>query len=134
MPELELRVLDEFDESDEESPRMRPVYDEALEQDAGDLLLNRLDVRLGEEIEQRAGEVVRVRVGITQLIRDRVEEQVSAFRVQIHGEVLENVHVRRVGDSRDGRSETSVVSDVLNRLSSHVQDFASGEGKGGKGV
>jgi hypothetical protein len=48
LPELEARVLDELDEGDEQAPGMRPVHNEALEEDAGDLLLNGLSVGLGK--------------------------------------------------------------------------------------
>jgi len=41
-PKLELRILDQLDEGDEETPRMRSVDDETLEQHPRDLLLDRL--------------------------------------------------------------------------------------------
>ena len=92
-PELESRVLDELDEGDEEPPGVRPVHDQPLQQHPGegeededeedededvpsDLLLDGLGVGLGEEVEEAAGEVVRVRVRVTQLVRDAIQEQV----------------------------------------------------------
>ena len=42
MPELELWVLDEFNEGDEKTPRMRSVNNQPLQQDASDLLLDGL--------------------------------------------------------------------------------------------
>ena len=41
-------------------------------------------------------------VGIAQLIRDAVQEQVAAFRIKVHGQALENVHVTGVGDGAHG--------------------------------
>ena len=96
-PELEGGVLDELDEGDEQPPGVRPVHDQPLQQhpgeggedeeededdgkeneDApGDLLLDGLGVGLGEKVEEAAGEVVRVRVRVTQLVRDAIQEQV----------------------------------------------------------
>lgn len=72
---------------------MRTVYDETLKQHAGDLLLDRLGVRLGEQVEQRAAEVVRVRVRVSHLVGDRIQKQVASFGVQIDGQILEDVHV-----------------------------------------
>lgn len=39
LPELVHRILDQLDERDQQAPRMRPVDDQALQQDARDLLL-----------------------------------------------------------------------------------------------
>ena len=122
IPKLELGIFDQLDECDEQTPRMRTVDDEALQENARDLLLNGLQVGFGEEIQQSAREVMRVRVGITQLIGDGVEEQVSAFRIEIDGQVLENVHVRGMGDGGDGWSQTTVLTDVVNGLSADVED------------
>ncbi len=46
---------------------MRPVHDEALEKNSGDLLLDSFLVSLGKEVEEGAGEVMRVTVRISQL-------------------------------------------------------------------
>jgi len=80
VPELELRVFDKFDERDEKTPRMRSVDNQSLQQDSRDLLLDRLRVGLGEQVEQRAAEVVSMAVGIAQLIRDGIQEQISTCR------------------------------------------------------
>lgn len=63
--------------------RVGAVHDEPLEQDPGDLLLNHLRLRLGEQIEQHAAEVVRVLVGVPELVRDSVEEEVSTLGVEL---------------------------------------------------
>lgn len=73
-PELECRILDEFNECDEKSPRVRPVYNEPLEEYSGDLLLNGFSVCLGEQVEEAAREVVSVRVGVAQLVSNAVQE------------------------------------------------------------
>lgn len=59
-PELECRILDEFNESDEEPPWVWPVDNQSLKQDAGDLLLYGLGVGLREQVEKAAREVVGV--------------------------------------------------------------------------
>jgi len=51
-PELEGGVLDQLYEGDQETPGVRPVDNESLQQDSGDLLLNSLGVGLGEQIEE----------------------------------------------------------------------------------
>lgn len=53
-PELERRVLDQFDERDQQSPGVRPVDNESLQQNPGDLLLDGLRVGLCEQVEQAA--------------------------------------------------------------------------------
>ena len=40
------------------------------------------------------------------LVGDAVEEQVASFGLEVHGQVLEDVHVRRVRDGRHGRGQT----------------------------
>ena len=77
---------------------MRPVDDEPLEQDSGDLLLDGLLVGLGEEEEEGAAEVLGVGVGVPQLVGDGVEEEVAALRLQVDRQVLEDVHVGGVAD------------------------------------
>lgn len=105
-PELEGRILDQLDEGDEETPRVRPVHYQPLQQNPkeqggninqvfaddarhrldlglvspGDLLLDGLSVGLGKQIEHRAAEVVSVTVGVTQLIGDRIQEQVTPWK------------------------------------------------------
>lgn len=77
VPKLELRVFNQFNESDEQAPRMRSVHDESLQQNSRDLLLDRLGVGFEKQVEQRAAEVVRVAVRIAQLVGDGVKEQVT---------------------------------------------------------
>ena len=50
---------------------MRSVDNQPFQQDTRDLLLYGLLIGLGEEVEQRAGEVVRVAVWVSQLQRNR---------------------------------------------------------------
>jgi len=91
MPELELWVLDEFDERDEKTPRMRSVDDEPLQQDTRDLLLDRLGVCLGKQVEQSAAEVMGVTVGVAQLVGHGVQKQVSTC-TQTHTVAVSVVH------------------------------------------
>lgn len=79
-PELEWWILDELNESDEQSPGVRTVHYQPLEQNSRDLLLDGLGVGLGKEVKECAAEVVGVTVGVAQLIGDCVKEQVTACR------------------------------------------------------
>lgn len=56
---------------------MRSVDNESFQQNSSDLLLNGFGIGLGEQIEKSATEVMGVRIGVTQLIGDRVQEEVS---------------------------------------------------------
>ena len=60
-----------------------------------------------------------VRVGVSQLVSDAVEEEISSLRVHVRGEVLEDVHVAAVGDGADVGA-LSLCSDVLDSLSSNI--------------
>lgn len=75
-PKFVNRILDQFNERDEQSPRVRAVYDKSLEEHPGDLFLHGFGVGLGEQVQQATREVVRVAVRVAELIRDRVEKQV----------------------------------------------------------
>lgn len=76
-PEFVNRILDQFNKRDEQPPRVRSVNDKPLEQHPGDLLLNGFGVCLRKQVQQTTREIVRVAVRITQLVRDRVEEQIA---------------------------------------------------------
>eukprot|EP00962_Isochrysis_galbana_P049311 scaffold20820_cov90-Isochrysis_galbana.AAC.1 len=73
---------------------MRTVHDQPLDQHAGDLLLQRLVARLGEEEQQQAGEVVGVVVGVAELVGQPVEEEVPALGRELG---------RDAGQAFDGR-------------------------------
>ena len=60
---------------------MRPVDDEPLEQNSGDLLLDGLLVSFGEQEEEGAGEVLGVGVGVPQLVGDAVQEQIPGEQI-----------------------------------------------------
>lgn len=49
-PEFVYRILDEFDERNEETPRMRPVDDKPLQKHPRDLLLYRFRVGFSEQV------------------------------------------------------------------------------------
>lgn len=72
------------------------------------LLLNCLRIRFGKQMEDRTAEVVCVTVGITQLIGNRIEEQIATLGVQINGQILEDVHVSAVRNVRCVRHEVLV--------------------------
>ena len=118
IPELVHRILNQLDESDQQTPRMWPVDNQALHQHTGNLLLeerirrislhpsvvhnpsipylNRLRICLNKQVQQHTAEIIRETVRVSQLVRDGVQEQVPSLVLQIHRQVLENVHVRTV--------------------------------------
>ena len=63
--------------------RVRAVDDEPFEQNARDLLLNHLGLRLGKKVQEHAAEVVRVLVRVAKLIGHGVQEEVSSLGVQL---------------------------------------------------
>ena len=84
---------------------MRSVHNQPLQQHSCHLLLDNLLTGLREEVEQHAGEVVGVVVGVAQLVGDGIEEEVAPFVVQILDEVLENVHGGALCDGCGGHVE-----------------------------
>mmetsp|Transcript_1979 Transcript_1979/g.8732 ORF Transcript_1979/g.8732 Transcript_1979/m.8732 type:complete len:506 (-) Transcript_1979:5199-6716(-) len=72
---------------------MRAVHDQALQQDAGDLLLHRVRRRAAEQLQHDAGEVVGVAVRVAQLVGDRVQHVVAPSRVQVGHEVEEEMYM-----------------------------------------
>ena len=83
-PEAVHRRLDELDESHEKPPRVRPVHDEPLQQHARQLLAHhfgdgrrRCPGAIAERAKEQARAEERVRVGVSQLVGDRVEERVA---------------------------------------------------------
>lgn len=92
-PELEGWVLDEIDEGHKETPRVWTIHNEPLKQDPCDLFLDGFSVCFSEQVQQRAAEVVSVAVGVPQLVRNGIQEKVPPFGVQVHGQILEDVHV-----------------------------------------
>lgn len=79
-PELEWRILDELNKCDEQSPRVRAVHYQPLQQDSSDLFLDGLCVCLSKQVKKCAAEVVSMTVGVAQLVGDCIEEQVAAWR------------------------------------------------------
>mmetsp|Transcript_25110 Transcript_25110/g.82321 ORF Transcript_25110/g.82321 Transcript_25110/m.82321 type:complete len:315 (-) Transcript_25110:2287-3231(-) len=96
-PEGVPRIFYKLDECDEESPGVRAVHDEALEEHSCDLFLHDFLRSFGEELEKDAGKVVRVVVREAELVGDGVEKEVAPLGVQLEGEALINVHARRRG-------------------------------------
>jgi len=120
-PELEGGVLDQLNEGYQEPPGMWPVDNQSLQEDSCDLFLNSLCVCLSEQVEETAGEVVGVGVGVPQLVGDTVEEQVAALGVHVHRQVLEDVHVAAVGDRGDAGA-LALGPNVLDSLGANIHD------------
>ena len=81
--------LDQFDERDQQTPGVRPVHNKSLQQNPRYLLLDGLSVGLCEQVEQAAGEIVGVRVGVAELIGDTIEEEVTTLSVEVDSQVLQ---------------------------------------------
>ena len=60
-----------------------------------------------------------VRVGISQLVGDAVEEEISPLGVHVRSKVLEDVHVAAVRDGADAGALT-LGSDVLDGLGANI--------------
>src|SRR5690242_8892059 len=89
VPEVVVIVLNQFNERDEQAPRVWSLRDQSLEQDARDLLLHNFELSLGEQEEQQATKVVRVVVGVAQLIGNGAEQPVAALGVELCGKSAE---------------------------------------------
>lgn len=63
--------------------------DQALKEDSGYLLHNHGLLRLREQVKEHATEVVRMIVGVAQLIRDRIQHVVATLRIQPADQNLE---------------------------------------------
>merc|ERR1719454_1422948 len=72
------------------------MNDQTLQEDASDLFLDGSVLRLREEIEEHAREVVRVCVRVTQMVRDRRDEEIPPLRVKLRREKDKDLE-RRVG-------------------------------------
>ena len=84
--------------------RVGAVHDEPLQQDARDLLLDHLRLRLGEQVQQHAAEVVRVLVGVPELVRHGVQEEVAPLGVELVGQLRFGCPAEpRHGDEKPGR-------------------------------
>lgn len=77
IPELELWVLDKFNERDEQTPRMRAIDYEPFKQNPRYLLLDGFSVGLRKQVQQSTTEVMCVAVGIAKLVRHGIQEQVT---------------------------------------------------------
>ena len=77
LPEVVSGVLNEFNEGDEQSPRMRAVYYQPLQENSSDLLLNGFSIGLGEQREKGTTEVVGVVIGIAKLVGNGIQEEIT---------------------------------------------------------
>lgn len=102
-PEVVVAILDQFNEGNQKTPRMWAIDDQSFKKYSSDLLLNGFLICLGKQIQQGAREVLRMAVWISQLISNTIKEKVASLSIKIHGQILEDVHVRSVGDSAHRR-------------------------------
>lgn len=82
-PKFERWVLDELNESNEQTPRVRPVHNQPFQQDSRYLLLDSFSVCFGKKVEECAAEVVSVAVGIAQLVGYCIQEQISTCKTEV---------------------------------------------------
>lgn len=128
-PEIIPGIFNELDKCDEQAPGMGPVHDEPLQENSSDLLLHNLLCSLCKEVKQHTREVVRVVVGVAQLVGDCIKKQVATLRVQVNDQSLEYVHWSTVGDGRrwDGqllRNFALQLLQCLQRLEATVERAA----------
>lgn len=102
--------------------RMGAVDDEPFQEDSRDLLLNHLRMGLREQVEQHAAEVVRVLVGVAELVRHCVEEKVPPLGVQFVRQ-LRNVPPQAKEASNTRKTKTN------NRKKSSREGITARRGK-----
>ncbi|RNA24402.1 hypothetical protein BpHYR1_020998 [Brachionus plicatilis] len=124
IPEFKLRIFDQLNKSDQESPRMRSVHNQPFQQHPGNLFLNGFGVCLGEQIEQNASKVMSVTVWIAELIGNGIDEQVAALAVQVGDQRLKYINESAVdGVSKIGMSGSEALgAERLNAIRAHVHD------------
>jgi len=100
---------------------------ESFEKDLSNLFLNDLLVGLHKEVEDDAGKVVGVVVGIPQLVNNRVQEAPSSLVVELVHHLLEQLHrflVRHLkallGESLVSNKENHSIDDVGVDLPSSI--------------
>lgn len=121
IPEFVVVVFDELNECDEKTPWMRTVHDESFQEHSSYLLLDCFGVGFSKQVQQGAAEVMRVAVGVTELVCNSIQIQIPTLSVEIHCKILEDIHVGRMGDGRN-RWCTTLTLDVCNSLSTNVEN------------
>lgn len=92
-PELEVGVLDKFNERNQKTPWMWTIHNQSFQKYSGDLFLDRFLVCFSEQIEQSATEVMCVAVWISKLVGNRIQEQVTTFSIEVNSQILEDIHM-----------------------------------------
>ena len=77
LPEVISGILDELNEGNEQSPRMRSVHYQPLQENSSDLLLNGFSIGLGKQRQQGTAEVVGVAIGIAKLVGNGIQEEIA---------------------------------------------------------
>ena len=92
LPEIVPWVFDEFHERDQQAPGVRPVHDQPFQQHPGDLFLDDFVPDFRKQVQQHATEIMRVAVGVPQLVGNGIEEMVPSFPVQLGRQFLQQLH------------------------------------------
>lgn len=98
VPELKRWIFNQLNEGNKKTPRMWPIYNQPFQENPCNLFLDSFSVGLCKKVQHGAAEVVSVAIWVPQLICNCIQEEISTFSVQVHSQVLEDVHVSRVGD------------------------------------
>ena len=93
VPEFKCWIFNQLNEGNKKTPRMWPIYNQPFQKNPCDLFLNSFSVGLCKKVQHGAAEVVSVAIWVPQLICNCMQEEIPTFSVQIHSQVLEDVHV-----------------------------------------
>lgn len=77
---------------------MWPIYNQLFQKIPCDLFLDSFCVGLCKKVQHGAAKVMSVATGVSQLICNCVQEEIATLSIQVHSQVLEDVHVCQVGD------------------------------------
>jgi hypothetical protein len=106
-------VLEKFLQGDDETPRMRAVDDQSLQQDPDDLLANVRVIVLGvvdaKQTENGEAEEIGVAVGVAELIGHRTEQVVTRLGLKNLGELVQESGVGGVFKRAPGVALGSVL-------------------------
>ena len=89
--ELELWNLDELSEADHESPRVGAAGLQTLQEYRAYLLVDGIAIRFCVDVQNDAGEVECMRVGVAQFVDDGIQEAQARLIIQCLHDLLENI-------------------------------------------
>lgn len=99
---------------------MWPIYNQPFQENPCDLFLDSFSVGLCKKVQHGAAKIMSVAVWVPQLIGNCIQEEIPTFGVQVHSQVLEDVHVRRVSYGAHGGG-AALVMNVCDGLSPDIE-------------